>query len=335
MGEGLFFELGIRIGMNSHATLEPDAAPDECRIRVNDLLLPAFRPFGPGEFLVRAGPANLSSKGLSGRQWNVPVTGGDCADVYLVRGGRRELEACRAAGWVTWGPIGWCVLQLAAAARAMAGAFVMPDVMALWITQLRLVVPQLVDAALGATGRDVMTAAMRMLAEEGVTLRDQRELLEAFASEVQPLDVDTAEYVVYSLADSTFAAPSVSGSAAMDPVAWSDLLRRRLKRSISHRAARGGLRLDAVLVHPSIENRLLAQGAIDPADAQRLAAHALEALRGATEAAGPPVLLCGARVRRLLRDALYVACPGLPVLAFEELHPEQDVRPFARIEVEG
>jgi type III secretory pathway component EscV len=70
--------------------------------------------------------------------------------------------------------------------------------------------------------------------------------------------------------------------------------------------------------------------ALDPARAALL----LEALERALQAAGgSPVLLASGDVRRAVRLLVAPRWPRLQVLSYDELPPEQPVRPLGRLEL--
>ncbi len=171
---------------------------------------------------------------------------------------------------------------------------------------VREVVPKLVSLVL-------FTDIARRLVEEGISLRNLRDILGALA-EWAPHD--------------------------RDPVALTEHVRAALRRVITHRYAGDGGALAAYLLDPMIEDAIrdsvqkTATGsylALEPQLSHDIVAAVGRAVGpGAT---GGAVLLTGAEIRRYVRRLIETEHPNLPVLSFQELAPEAQIRPIARISV--
>ena len=171
---------------------------------------------------------------------------------------------------------------------------------------VREVVPKLVSLVL-------FTDIARRLVEEGISLRNLRDILGALA-EWAPHD--------------------------RDPVALTEHVRGALRRVITHRYAGDAGALAAYLLDPLIEDAIrdsvqkTATGsylALEPQLSHDIVAAIGRAVGpGAT---GGAVLLTGAEIRRYVRRLIESEHPNLPVLSFQELAPEAQIRPIARISV--
>ena len=153
----------------------------------------------------------------------------------------------------------------------------------------------------------LLAEVLRRLLEEGVSIRPLRTILEALLE---------------------------AGGGARGAAALAAAARRALRRQIGHRAG-GGEPLPALLLDPraeqAVRESLLGEWpALEPARAALL----LEALERALETAGgSPVLLASGDVRRALRLLVAPRWPRLQVLSYDELPPEQPVRPLGRLEL--
>ena len=171
---------------------------------------------------------------------------------------------------------------------------------------VREVVPKLVSLVL-------FTDIARRLVEEGISLRNLRDILGALA-EWAPHD--------------------------RDPVALTEHVRAALRRVITHRYTGDAGALAAYLLDPMIEDAIrdsvqkTATGsylALEPQLSHDIVAAIGRAVGpGAT---GGAVLLTGAEIRRYVRRLIESEHPNLPVLSFQELAPEAQIRPIARISV--
>jgi len=171
---------------------------------------------------------------------------------------------------------------------------------------VREVVPKLISPVL-------LTDVLRRLVEEGISLRNLRDILGALA-EWAPQD--------------------------RDPVALTEHVRVALRRAITYKHAGDAGVLAAYLLDPMIEDAIresiqkTATGsylALEPQISRDIVAAVGRAI-GPGGAAGA-VLLTGVEIRRYVRRLIEGEHPGLAVLSFQELAPEAQIRPIARISV--
>jgi type III secretion protein V len=172
-------------------------------------------------------------------------------------------------------------------------------------TLVREVIPKLVSPVL-------FTDIARRLVEEGISLRNLKDILGALA-----------EWAPHE----------------RDPVALTEHVRAALRRVITHRYAGDGGALAAYLLDPMIEDAIresvqkTATGsylALEPQLSSDIVAAIGRAVGPGTAGA---VLLTGAEIRRYVRRLVETEHPNLAVLSFQELAPEAQIRPIARISV--
>jgi type III secretion protein V len=173
-------------------------------------------------------------------------------------------------------------------------------------TLVREVVPKLVTLVL-------LTDILRRLIEEGISLRNLRDILGALA-----------EWAPHE----------------RDPVALTEHVRGALRRAITYRHAGEGGVLAAYLLDPMIEDTIresvqkTASGnylALEPQLSRDIVAAVGRAV--GPGAGSGAVLITGAEIRRYVRRLIETDHPGLAVLSFQELAPEAQIRPIARISV--
>jgi type III secretion protein V len=174
---------------------------------------------------------------------------------------------------------------------------------------VREVVPKLVSPVL-------LTDVLRRLVEEGISLRNLRDVLGALA-----------EWAPHE----------------RDPVALSEHVRAALRRTITFQHVRQGGVLSAYMLDGLIEDTI--RDAIHKtATGSHLALEpqlSSDIVAAVTRALGPPgmtgtpdfVLLTSAEIRRHVRRLLEGAHPDLAVLSYQELAPEAEVRPLGRISI--
>jgi type III secretion protein V len=177
---------------------------------------------------------------------------------------------------------------------------------------VREVVPKLVSPVL-------LAEVLRRLVEEGISLRNLRDVLGALA-----------EWAPHE----------------RDPVALAEHVRASLRRAITFQHARAGGVLSAYLLDGLIEDTIrdaihkTATGsylALEPQLSRDIVAAVGRALgpdgNGTTTGTPSFVLLTNAEIRRYVRRLVETAHPDLAVLSFQELAPEAEVRPLGRISI--
>jgi type III secretion protein V len=131
------------------------------------------------------------------------------------------------------------------------------------------------------------------------------------------------------------------GQKEKDPVLLAEYVRMALKRFISHKFSAGRNMLPAYLLSPGIEDQVRAairqtSGgsylALEPAASKRIVS-AMKSVVGDTSLASQkPVLLTSMDIRRYIRKLLEQDLAELAVLSYQELTPDINIQPLARIE---
>jgi type III secretion protein V len=168
---------------------------------------------------------------------------------------------------------------------------------------VREVVPKLVSPVL-------LADVLRRLVEEGISLRNLRDVLGALA-----------EWAPHE----------------RDPVVLAEHVRAALRRTITFQHARGGGVLTAWMLDGLIEDTIRdsihktptgSYLALEPQLSRDIIAAVGRALGPDTAGA---VILTNAEIRRYVRRLVETAHPALPVLSYQELAPEAEIRPLGRI----
>ncbi len=132
------------------------------------------------------------------------------------------------------------------------------------------------------------------------------------------------------------------GQKEKDSVMLTEYVRVALKRHISHRHSAGQNILPAYLLAPSVEDtvrgavRQTSGGsylALDPATSRQLLDNIKTTVGDLTRSMHKPVLLTSMDIRRYLRKMIEQDLYDLPVLSYQELTPEINIQPLARVEL--
>lgn len=132
------------------------------------------------------------------------------------------------------------------------------------------------------------------------------------------------------------------GQKEKDSVLLTEYVRGTLKRQICHRHTSGQNALPAYLLSPDLEETI--RGAIrqtsggsylalDPNTSKRVVEQVVETVGDSMALRHPPVLLTSMDIRRYVRKMVEGECHDLHVLSYQELTPDINIQPLARIEV--
>jgi type III secretion protein V len=168
---------------------------------------------------------------------------------------------------------------------------------------VREVVPKLVSPVL-------LADVLRRLVEEGISLRNLRDVLGALA-----------EWAPHE----------------RDPVVLAEHVRAALRRTITFQHARGGGVLTAWMLDGIIEDTIRESIHKTPTGSYLALEPQLsrDIVQAVGRALGPggssAVLLTNAEIRRYVRRLVETEHPALAVLSYQELAPEAEIRPLGRI----
>jgi type III secretion protein V len=130
------------------------------------------------------------------------------------------------------------------------------------------------------------------------------------------------------------------GQKEKDSVLLAEYVRMALKRFISHKYSAGQNMLPAYLLAPAIEDQIRtairqtsggSYLALEPAASKSIVAAVKSVVGEPSQAAQKPVLLTSMDIRRYVRKMLEQDAPDLAVLSYQELTPDVNIQPLARI----
>ncbi len=339
MQDGLFYELGIVLP-EARLRIDNTLNTNEFRFKLNG------REYGPvvglelDEFLVNDSADRLRLLNIEGRPATNPANGNECTivrertDGRALSGANSMSELCRMAGLTTWGPAGFLVLALSAEIRKTATTFQTRSATQLILNSLQTAFPDLIDTALKRFSVEQLCLVLRELLDEGISIRDLRSILESMLSINGTTDVDFSRFIVFAPRTQNLCPAGFNrGLDDLGPADYSDFVRTALKRYVSHKFTRGNATLIVYLIDPEIERRIGNIGAQPLTDDEktRLMAAISEEVGGLPPTAQTPVLLTSMDIRRTLRKLIETSFPNLAVLSFQELSPDLNIQPIARI----
>jgi type III secretion protein V len=336
MRDGLFYELGVRFpAIRFVPTAE--LAPDSFRIRINHLTTLPWRGLRKDERLVNDTVERLNllvRPPDAPRAATNPANKNQCAIIAA-----EDEVKVKEAGLTTWTPPGYMVLALSRELRAHARCFMDVRAARTQIDQLKIYFPQLVAAALARYAPEQIARTLRLLLAEELPVRNLRHILQALV-DFDFIVVDDSQYILFApwLPTRTEPAPEYS----RDPVALAAQARATMKNYITHKYTRGSWSLPVYLLDPKIEQWIVehqpfafdAEMADEVWDECELIRSAIREEVREIFLNTRPALLTTVSVRQSLREIIAPVIPAIPALCYQELAPDLNIQPIARISLD-
>jgi len=308
MREGRFVERGVRFP-GGRARANPGLPPGGYQIQINEIPV-VNGQVTMGHVLVNDTVDRLRLMNVQGIEALNPATRQPCAWVE-----DRHKPMLESAGLTTWDPASYLVLHMAGVLRRHAREFLGVQEVQSSLEQLEKAFPALVKECIPKVVTVLkLTDILQRLVEEEISVRDLRGILQALAE---------------------------WGQVEADSVMLPEHVRASMKRYISYKYARGQNTLVVYLIDPQIEEAI--RGAIKHTSAGShlalepdLAQEIISAVRHECGHLPPtaqrPLILTAMDVRRYVRKLLeYEFMPPFSVVSYQELSPELNIQPVARI----
>jgi type III secretion protein V len=308
MRDGLFVELGVRYpGVRARGN--PGLPPGAYQIQINEVPVVTGQAT-LGHVLVNDTVDRLKLMNVNGFEAINPATRQPAAWVS-----EDQKEMLEAAGLTTWDVPGYIILHLAAVLRRYAREFVGVQEVQTMLDQLEKAFPAIVKEVVPKVLSVLkLTDILGRLVEEEISVRDLRGILQALAEH---------------------------GQIEADSVMLTEHVRSSLKRYVSHKYARGTNTLVVYLLDPQIEDAIRSSIkrtsagthlALEPDIAQEIVQAVKNECGHLPPTAQRPVILTAMDIRRYVRKLLeYEFNPPFSVVSYQELSPELNIQPVARI----
>jgi type III secretion protein V len=308
MRDGLFVELGVRFpGVRARGN--PGLPPGAYQIQINEVPVVTGQAT-LGHILVNDTVDRLKLMNIEGFEAVNPATRQPAAWVP-----EQHKEMLEAAGLTTWDVPGYMILHVAAVLRRQAREFLGVQEVQTMLDQLEKAFPAIVKEVIPKVITVLkLTDVLGRLVEEEISIRDLRGILQAIAEQ---------------------------GQTEADSVMLTEHVRAAQKRYVSHKYARGTNTLIVYLLDPQIEDAIRSSIkrtsagthlALEPDIAQEIVQAVKNECGHLPPTAQRPVILTSMDIRRYVRKLLeYEFNPPFSVVSYQELSPELNIQPVARI----
>ncbi|MBE2250990.1 MAG: type III secretion system export apparatus subunit SctV [Myxococcus sp.] len=308
MRDGLFVELGVRFpGVRARGN--PGLPPGAYQIQINEVPVVTGQAT-LGHILVNDTVDRLRLMNIDGFEAVNPATRQPAAWVP-----EQNKEMLESAGLTTWDVPGYIILHLASVLRRQAREFLGVQEVQSMLDQLEKAFPAIVKEVVPKVVTVLkLTDVLGRLVEEEISIRDMRGILQAIAEH---------------------------GQTEADSVMLTEHVRSSQKRYVSHKYARGTNTLIVYLLDPQIEDAIRSSIkrtsagthlALEPDIAQEIVQAVKNECGHLPPTAQRPVILTSMDIRRYVRKLLeYEFNPPFSVVSYQELSPELNIQPVARI----
>jgi len=203
------------------------------------------------------------------------------------------------------------------------------ETLALWLEVLEETRPRLVKMARSRFTIEQVAAAVECLARSGIPVADLSLVLDGLLSVRSVLGYAVGSVIVFPAGLGIASQHAVRKVEDLSMAERAETARQGIARVISHRYAPGG-NLKCLLLDPDIERIVADPAQIQDKDVRNRIIEAIREEWGRLEEPGC-VLLTSTEVRAKLEELLQGRCGALAVIAYQDLSPELNVTPLARV----
>ena len=303
----IYYDIGVMLP-TVHVSGNSPLKPNQYMIAIKEIPV-AFGSIKPGCVYVNDSAENIKVFGLDGEDLRNPA---DLRPGAWIPAAQRQIAEL--AGLKVWGPADVLMLHLSHVLKRHAHEFVGIQEAQAYLDFVARAAPKLVEEVVPKIITIHQFAdVLQRLVQEGVSIRDTKTILDAL---------------------------SEWGRIEKDPVMLTEYIRSAMKRALSYKHTKGRDTLFVYLLDPEIEDVI--RGAIrrtstgsflslDPAIAHDILDALRRELANVSPTAQKPVIITDMELRRFVRKMVELEFPNLSVLSYQELAPDLNVQPVARI----
>lgn len=325
MNDGLFYELGL-VFRNIDFYVDESLEAPLFRVEWNDFRLPPEKGLSRDKVLVNETTDRLALLGIKGESAINPANGAECAIISV-----ENSKIAEQAALTTWDSSAYLVLSLSSKLRQNAAAFVDRFFIDFLVSRLDQTFPEVVEQINKRYDKDFLVQVIRGLLSEEISVRNLLSIFSSLLSVQSTIQhIDLSKYIVF---------PVGGGMIFNDNNDWDDVtvsdyievVRNNLKRYISHKYTRGGNTMAVYLLDIDAEVRLGQSPELSADERKELLKSIHEEIDVSPTTSQTPIILTSMEVRRRLRIEICSEFPQVAVLSYQELSPDLNIQPIARI----
>ena len=326
MRDGMFYETGIKYPpFNIH--LDDQLSSGAFCFKINSFTTIPIIGLAADQILVNDTPDRLKLLGITGTATVNPANGNPSS--FIPASDREKVEA---NGATTWDSLGYTILAFSGVLRKYGYVFVNKKLSTQYMEQIKTIFPKMIELFGNEKQLPAYVKTLRLLAKEEISIRNFRVIMEAIL-ESDFIEADALKYIIFD-ERIPLHAKQIPGWHGNSELA-AEFVRMRLKRYISHKYSKGQSTLIVYLLDPEIEKMIDAQ----PDPLQSLDTESISSIHQAVElemenlpaSSQVPVILTSVNARSPMRRIIEAKYPQVAVLSYQELSPDMNIQPIARI----
>ena len=326
MRDGLFYELGLRFP-KFKIIFDDELKQGLFKFKINDSLTHPFTGLGPDKYLVNDTVDRLTLLNIKGTPTVNPANGSECSIISS-----DYVEIAKQAGLTTWDGLGYLILCFSSVLRNHGKCFIHNKIVHDELEKLATAWPKLVEMLRSRYATGVISKILRLLISEEISIRNLR-LITMSILDMDYITADPQKYIV--LDDRLPLRHSIDKYVKETPEIIAEYIRSRMKEYISHKYTKGGNTLVAYLLDPAIEAILEVSAkdsvSVSKADYDSIMAAVSTEIENLPPTTQNPVILTYNTIRSSVKEMISQTFPRLAVVAYNELAPEMNIQPIARI----
>ena len=282
-------------------------------------------------------PVSDKKSGITALEAINPANDTECSIID-----KKDKQTVEDKGLYVWDPLGYLILSLAKELRRNAWRLLHLEAVEYELAQIHRDLPDLVLTTMENISLKHLTRILRELLSEEVTIRDLRAILELILT-YDYIVTDPSKFIVFD--DRLALSEQPQASCRDDARHYTQHVRTGLKRYLTHKLTRGQNTLVVYLLDVEIERRILDHLAVERGNKGKSALtttqveQILAAVRSEVSSLPPsaalPVILTISEIRAFVRQMVAPEFPNLFVASYDELSPESNIQPIARISLKG
>jgi type III secretory pathway component EscV len=252
--------------------------------------------------------------------------------------GIEDKQAIEKIGLYVWNPVGYLILAVSRNLRQNAWRLLDIEAVEYELAQLHELFPELVSAVMEKISVAQLTQVLRELLGDQIAIRDLRSILERILT-YDYIVTDPSKFIVFD--DRLAFSEEPKLEEINNPRHYVQHVRAGLKQYLTHKLTRGQNTLIVYLLDVQIEKQILDHLAAErvkedkieltPSHAEKILSAVRAEVSSLPPTAALPVILTISEIRAFVRELVAPEFPNLFVVSYDELSPDSNIQPIARI----
>ncbi|MBE7171222.1 MAG: FHIPEP family type III secretion protein [Williamsia sp.] len=327
MRDGMYYETGIAYPP-FRFMLSEELPEDSFCFQSNSFVSIPLKGLPAENYLLANGsPEQLGLLGMTGTGSTHPVTG--LPATIMAASDQKKAEE---AGYTTWDALGYFILCFSSYLRKNGWIYLNRKSVVNQLQSLKLFYPAIIELLEKARLVALCTKVLRLLAREGLSVRNLRLILEAML-EADCIVADGQKLIIFD--ERIPVQQQEISDWKMEAENSVEFVRGRLKRSISQQYTKGQSSLMVYILDAAIEETINPKHSPsnrpDAAWIKKFVDAVWNEVDSLPSSAQQPVVLTNINVRPHVKSLLEKRMPDLAVLSYQDLSPELNIQPLAKI----